>query len=105
MAVSPSVDPNFEPTHIGIAAEGRIIAGLMSGPPESGVESPCVRNCCLDEHNVCMGCGRLLTEIVGWSRASDEERRTIVAASRKRAAERRAADARTNSLPFRKSRL
>ncbi|MFY2763475.1 DUF1289 domain-containing protein [Arenimonas sp. MALMAid1274] len=49
-------------------------------------DSPCVRNCCLDEQDVCLGCGRLLTEITGWQAAGAEQREAILA----RAAERRA---------------
>jgi len=28
--------------------------------------SPCVRNCCLDEKDICLGCYRHLDEITGW---------------------------------------
>lgn len=55
------------------------------------VPSPCVRNCCLDDDGVCMGCGRLLAEIVGWSGASDEERSAVLERSRRRVALREAA--------------
>ena len=41
-------------------------------------ESPCVRNCCLDEADVCLGCGRHVQEIIGWGPASAEERRAIL---------------------------
>lgn len=34
------------------------------------VKSPCVRNCCLDEDDVCMGCFRTIDEIIHWG--SDE---------------------------------
>lgn len=54
---------------------------MTSSPP---VESPCVRNCCLDEANVCMGCGRTLEEIMRWSLASDTEKAEIAARSRER---------------------
>lgn len=30
------------------------------------VPSPCVRKCCLDENNMCMGCYRTLDDITGW---------------------------------------
>ena len=33
---------------------------------QSSVESPCVRNCCLNEKDVCLGCFRHIDEIVGW---------------------------------------
>ena len=56
-----------------------------AGRPVSAVPSPCVRNCCLDEQEVCLGCGRTLDEIRDWSEAGDAERLTIL----ERAAERR----------------
>jgi len=37
-------------------------------------ESPCVRNCCLDEDDICMGCFRSLTEITQWTLVDDETR-------------------------------
>jgi predicted Fe-S protein YdhL (DUF1289 family) len=43
-----------------------------------------VRNCCLDEANVCMGCGRTLEEIVRWSQAPDGEKAEILRRSRAR---------------------
>jgi predicted Fe-S protein YdhL (DUF1289 family) len=61
----------------------------MSTPLDS-LASPCVRNCCLDDDNVCLGCGRSLDEIVSWSGAADAEKRAILERSRARAAERRA---------------
>ncbi|MCC6301386.1 MAG: DUF1289 domain-containing protein [Gammaproteobacteria bacterium] len=44
-----------------------------------GVPSPCVRNCCLDEFDVCMGCYRTMAEIMRWSEAGADERREILA--------------------------
>jgi uncharacterized protein len=43
------------------------------------VDSPCVRNCCLDENDICLGCHRSIAEICGWSAASDAERKEILA--------------------------
>lgn len=40
--------------------------------------SPCVRICTLDDADVCMGCGRTLGEITGWTRMSHEERLTVM---------------------------
>lgn len=59
-----------------------------SPPPSDSPASPCVRNCCLDDDNVCLGCGRALEEIVGWSAASDDEKRAIIERSRARVEER-----------------
>lgn len=54
----------------------------MTSPPP--IESPCVRNCCLNEVDVCMGCGRTLGEIVRWSQAPDAEKLEILSRSRVR---------------------
>lgn len=39
--------------------------------------SPCVRNCCLDDNDVCIGCGRTLEEIRLWSTVDDSTRLQI----------------------------
>jgi len=49
-----------------------------------------VRNCCLDEADVCMGCGRSVEEIIAWHAASPKEREAILAAAKVRLDERRA---------------
>jgi uncharacterized protein len=54
----------------------------MADDAIDGVPSPCVRNCCLDENNVCLGCSRSISEICGWSEASDREKREILARCR-----------------------
>lgn len=46
--------------------------------PGDTPESPCIRNCCLDDADVCIGCGRHLQEILGWSEANAGERRAIL---------------------------
>lgn len=48
------------------------------------IESPCIRNCCLNDENVCMGCYRSLTEIMEWGQASNEERRNILVQAMRR---------------------
>ncbi|HEY9183259.1 MAG TPA: DUF1289 domain-containing protein [Gammaproteobacteria bacterium] len=55
----------------------------MNRPPDP-LASPCVRNCCLDDANICMGCGRLLQEIVAWGTACDADKAAILARSRER---------------------
>ncbi|MDB5801351.1 MAG: hypothetical protein JWL63_2290 [Rhodocyclales bacterium] len=49
--------------------------------------SPCIRLCCLDEHDVCLGCFRTLDEIKVW-RASDnaERERVLKCCAQRRAA-------------------
>ena len=60
-----------------------------SGKPTPGataVASPCRRRCCLNEAERCLGCGRLLAEILEWGQASDERRRVIRALAEQRLA-------------------
>ncbi|HET7921441.1 MAG TPA: DUF1289 domain-containing protein [Gammaproteobacteria bacterium] len=52
--------------------------------------SPCVRNCCLNEQEICLGCGRSLDEIRDWGEAEDAVRRQILARAEARRAEREA---------------
>lgn len=51
---------------------------------EMPVGSPCVRNCCLNEEDICLGCFRSLDEIIHWSESTDAERRTILASTEQR---------------------
>jgi predicted Fe-S protein YdhL (DUF1289 family) len=44
----------------------------------SSVLSPCVRNCCLNEDEICLGCFRSLSEITGWHQADDQQRLVIL---------------------------
>ncbi|HUL81495.1 MAG TPA: DUF1289 domain-containing protein [Gammaproteobacteria bacterium] len=61
----------------------------MSAPiPQNEIASPCVRTCCLDDDDVCIGCGRALAEIVAWGTADDRERRAILERARARVARR-----------------
>jgi len=42
------------------------------------VESPCVRNCCLDKQDICIGCGRTVNEIMQWQGADENEKQAIL---------------------------
>jgi len=42
------------------------------------VESPCVRNCCLNEADICVGCFRSLEEITRWSMVGNEVKTQIL---------------------------
>ena len=50
--------------------------------------SPCVRNCCLDQDDVCMGCFRSITEICAWHGAADAEKLAALIRCRARYKER-----------------
>lgn len=51
--------------------------------------SPCVRKCCLDGDQ-CLGCGRLMPEILEWAAATDERQLQIITDAKKRFASRAA---------------
>ncbi|MCX5747156.1 MAG: DUF1289 domain-containing protein [Proteobacteria bacterium] len=54
---------------------------------ERGISSsPCVRNCCLTDHDICVGCGRSLPEILEWSRADPPRRRVVLRLAEERLA-------------------
>jgi uncharacterized protein len=63
------------------------MADHPSGPASSAA-SPCVRNCCLDDQDICLGCHRSIAEIVGWSAAGTQERMAILARCQLRARQR-----------------
>jgi predicted Fe-S protein YdhL (DUF1289 family) len=50
----------------------------MSSESEK-VDSPCVRNCCLDNNDICLGCARSLSEIVNWAASSNSEKLAVLA--------------------------
>ncbi|WP_341959663.1 DUF1289 domain-containing protein [Pseudomonas sp. RC10] len=52
---------------------------------EKPVRSPCVSICALDDADMCVGCQRTVTEITGWSRMSNDERRAVLALCDERA--------------------
>ncbi|MFT3928884.1 MAG: DUF1289 domain-containing protein [Spongiibacteraceae bacterium] len=55
------------------------------------IESPCVRNCCLDGEDFCMGCGRHIDDILRWHQASSDERAKILQRAEMRQAKLRSA--------------
>ncbi|WP_428623566.1 DUF1289 domain-containing protein [Sedimenticola sp.] len=48
------------------------------------LHSPCVRLCTLDEEDICVGCGRSLEEIKGWTAYSEATRAELLLLCRKR---------------------
>lgn len=54
---------------------------MMTSPNENTKDkglSPCVRNCCLDENDICVGCFRTLSEILNWRELSVSEQKKIM---------------------------
>lgn len=54
-----------------------------------GPSTPCVRNCCLDDDNVCLGCGRALDEILQWQSVSEMQRDDWLAQAEQRCQKRK----------------
>ena len=51
----------------------------MSQPP-APIKTPCIKVCAVSgQTGLCVGCGRTLAEIAGWSELSEVERRAIMA--------------------------
>ena len=48
------------------------------GAPDHPTQSPCVRNCCLDDDETCLGCFRSLEEIKEWGLVDNRRRRSIL---------------------------
>ncbi|WP_339083671.1 DUF1289 domain-containing protein [Pseudomonas sp. TMP9] len=46
--------------------------------------SPCRRQCCLDDQDICLGCGRTLQDILDWSKADQPRQRAICTAAEAR---------------------
>lgn len=42
------------------------------------IESPCIRNCCLDDNDLCYGCFRHIEEIKQWTLVDDEQKKAIL---------------------------
>jgi predicted Fe-S protein YdhL (DUF1289 family) len=49
--------------------------------------SPCVRNCCLDEDDICLGCFRSIDEIIQWSDATALQKLEIITRANARKSE------------------
>jgi predicted Fe-S protein YdhL (DUF1289 family) len=45
----------------------------MNSAPKD-IWSPCIRQCCLDKDDICLGCFRSLDEIIGWTEVNEEAR-------------------------------
>ncbi|WP_115405473.1 DUF1289 domain-containing protein [Shewanella morhuae] len=56
---------------------------MPSGQNNSHV-IPCIRNCCLDQQDICLGCFRHLDEILAWRVMSEAEQQTCYAKMRQR---------------------
>jgi uncharacterized protein len=57
------------------------LAKAMDPSPPAAIASPCRKICAVDGMtSLCVGCGRTLQEIGGWTRLTDAQRAEIMAA-------------------------
>jgi len=61
--------------------------------------SPCIRNCCLNDFDVCLGCFRSLEEIKEWGVVGEQRRRSILLNAERRKAANLKEPIATNSTP------
>ena len=47
-------------------------------------KSPCIRNCCLDNNDICLGCFRSLIEITEWALVDEEKKQVFLQNALKR---------------------
>ncbi|WP_201020956.1 DUF1289 domain-containing protein [Pseudoalteromonas sp. H105] len=51
--------------------------------------NPCIRRCCLDDNDTCIGCFRTLEEILGWRSLSTAQKERIITECRVRKIQRK----------------
>lgn len=56
----------------------RQINTLLDKYKKHPIESPCIRQCCLNNDDICLGCFRALEEITGWAYYSETEKQTVL---------------------------
>lgn len=42
------------------------------------IPSPCIRNCCLNRQDICVGCYRSMDEIMQWAQSDNKQKRLIL---------------------------
>ena len=63
------------------------VGSALAGDKESSrdaLSSPCVRNCCLNDQDVCLGCFRSIEEICAWSAMDSAGRKKILDSAKER---------------------
>jgi|HubBroStandDraft_1064217.scaffolds.fasta_scaffold16802_5 predicted Fe-S protein YdhL (DUF1289 family) len=57
---------------------------MPMGDMDNPAQSPCVRNCCLDDSLICLGCFRSFEEIKEWGIVDSARRHSILQNAAKR---------------------
>ena len=48
------------------------------------IGKPCIKKCCLNEDNVCLGCFRTFDDMLQWNKANIEEKTLMLKKAQKR---------------------
>jgi len=48
------------------------------------IEKPCIRRCCLDKNDICMGCFRTFNDMKIWRNSNNDEKHEILRLAKKR---------------------
>jgi predicted Fe-S protein YdhL (DUF1289 family) len=49
----------------------------LTNKSTTNIESPCVRNCCLNGDDICLGCFRHIDEILAWKSYKNSEKQAV----------------------------
>ena len=53
----------------------RLTAKINGNDADQDIKSPCIRQCCLDTDDVCVGCYRTITEIMDWHQSTQNQKK------------------------------
>ena len=65
------------------------MAAQRAQPSNRSIPNPCIRHCCLDQDDICLGCYRSLDEILRWSQSTNEQKQNILDVCAQRKSERK----------------
>jgi predicted Fe-S protein YdhL (DUF1289 family) len=67
-----------------IKFEALQLGSMSMSDIDNSAQSPCIRNCCLDDDLTCLGCFRSLDEIKEWGVVDSHRRRFILQNAKQR---------------------
>jgi len=48
------------------------------------INKPCIKRCCLNEEEICLGCFRTFNDMLRWNKATIEEKQEMLSIAEKR---------------------
>lgn len=56
----------------------------INGVLSMNINKPCIRQCCLNEEDVCLGCFRTFDDMLQWNKSSSEEKMKMLEMAKER---------------------